>query len=57
MRAFNQLLGPLPNAVCLEQLNLAHIYMFFRFKKKKEYERMTTEEKKLYKLLKVSCIF
>jgi len=30
---------------------------FFRFKKKKEYERMTTEEKILYKLLKVTFIF
>lgn len=30
---------------------------FFRFKKKKEYERMTSEEKILYKLLKVSFIF
>lgn len=30
---------------------------FFRFKKKKEYERMTAEEKILYKLLKVSSIF
>jgi len=29
---------------------------FFRFKKKKEYERMTAEEKILYKLLKVSFI-
>ena len=29
---------------------------FFRFKKKKEYERMTAEEKNLYKLLKVSSI-
>lgn len=30
---------------------------FFRFKKKKEYERMTEEEKILYKLLKVSSVF
>ena len=30
---------------------------FFRFKKKKEYERMTAEERILYKLLKVSSIF
>lgn len=33
---------------------------FFRWKKKKDYERMTTEEKILYKLRKVifhSCIY
>lgn len=29
---------------------------FFRFKKKKEFQRMTTEERILYKLLRVRCL-